>query len=599
MNFYSPISFLFLLGIIPIILMYLLKKKHERIEISSTYLWKKAIKDMEANTPWQKLKKNLLLLLQILIFTLIVLALTEPYIISESMNVENLIIVLDKSTSMQSTDIKESRFNMAKEEIEKIVDNLRKESYVTLITMGNKPEILLNKGNDKGLIRKKLRNIQVGNSSDNIEDTLSLIRAMTKGMKNYRVIFYTDKGIEEELKNITVKNIKKDKSQNIAIEKLTHAVDNGKMSVLITVTNYSNLEKTGDLTLYVDNEIYDVKEVTIKGKNSRNIYFDVPSNSGLLEAEIDINDDLKIDNKRYHVIKNTLYKKVLLTTKGNLFLEKAISLNNNVELYKSNKILEDIRGYDLYVYDGMIPDKLPLDGNIVIFDPPKNNGIINVKGKVMEGELKIKEDELFNYVDMDFASRGMKVFETPKWGVPILLLNDYPVMVKGMKDKQKFIIAGFDLHETDFPLKTDFPIFISNILDYTLNIKGQENIKIFSGEEINIEILPKTEIAYVITPSGLKKKIAPPFPVAPYTDTNETGIYKIIQESASGDIISYFATNINTKQESNINFEYTLKGTTTELGDNKGEVYSSLQSLFIWLALIFLALEWVVYNRGY
>ncbi len=48
-------------------------------------------------------------------------------------------------------------------------------------------------------------------------------------------------------------------------------------------------------------------------------------------------------------------------------------MTDGVELYKS--ALEDageIKGYDLYVFDGIMPGKLPEDGNIMVFNPGPN-----------------------------------------------------------------------------------------------------------------------------------------------------------------------------------------------------------------------------------
>lgn len=56
MTLFSPWALWFLALIPLVILMYILKQKFEEREISSTYLWHQVLKDMEVNTPWQRLK---------------------------------------------------------------------------------------------------------------------------------------------------------------------------------------------------------------------------------------------------------------------------------------------------------------------------------------------------------------------------------------------------------------------------------------------------------------------------------------------------------------------------------------------------------------
>src|SRR3990172_11181606 len=70
--------FLALSGVI--LALYLLRLKRRRMTVSSTLLFEKAVEEFQANAPLQWLKKNLLLLLQLIVLALLVLALSRPFV---------------------------------------------------------------------------------------------------------------------------------------------------------------------------------------------------------------------------------------------------------------------------------------------------------------------------------------------------------------------------------------------------------------------------------------------------------------------------------------------------------------------------------------
>src|SRR6185312_16156688 len=103
-NFLTPAwGFLGLLAI-PLVALYILRQKRPDLVISSTLLWSKTLADMRASTPFQRLRRNLLLLLQLLILAALVLTLMRPVVQAEASKSTAGVIVIDATASMQTHD---------------------------------------------------------------------------------------------------------------------------------------------------------------------------------------------------------------------------------------------------------------------------------------------------------------------------------------------------------------------------------------------------------------------------------------------------------------------------------------------------------------
>src|SRR5258708_40069551 len=78
LHFGDPRGLLLLAGLVPLVVLYILKIKRRRQRVSSTWLWAAAQRDLLAKHPFRKLVPELPLLLEILALAALALALARP-----------------------------------------------------------------------------------------------------------------------------------------------------------------------------------------------------------------------------------------------------------------------------------------------------------------------------------------------------------------------------------------------------------------------------------------------------------------------------------------------------------------------------------------
>src|SRR5918911_3181396 len=93
------------LAVPALLVLYFLKLRRREVPISSTLLWRKAIQDLQVNAPFQKLRRNLLLLLQLLLLALLCLALSRPVTNYTPGAGKTSVILIDRSASMAAKDV--------------------------------------------------------------------------------------------------------------------------------------------------------------------------------------------------------------------------------------------------------------------------------------------------------------------------------------------------------------------------------------------------------------------------------------------------------------------------------------------------------------
>lgn len=593
MYFINYLPFGLLILVPGIILLYILKQKSEDKDISSLYLWRETYKNIEVSKPWERLKNNLLMYLQIAVVLGLILALAGPYIASREGAAEHIVLVFDNSGSMNALYAKgKSRIDTAKEQAVDYVEQLSTNVDVTVLSSNQTAKVVLAGGKDKQKVKEAIYGLECTHVAGDVNPAVTMTEAMAEQWDSYEAVVFTDNDVDLGKLNADVVDLSS-QGNNAAIDYVNYDYEqDGSLSVLAKVTNYGTSTISTDVNLYLNNKMTAIEQVSdlASGKDTV-IYFKnvtIPKvkkgDSITIKAEINEKDDLNQDNIAYNVIREKEEQSVLLISDQNVFLEKALLTMENIKIYKATSLEEadQSKKYDLYIFDGVKPERIP-DSNI-LFVNPKETGeygeLFTVEGKEKSGSfIHLKSQDFIELIDADFSfgvNQYMKV--TPKAKAQVFLQNEENTVgfVEKVKGKQIAVLA-FDLHNSDFALQTEFPILMHQLFGKMLNSYLLTEAVITAGDSYEVN-----QVSFVKETAGL---------------------YQVEGEMAEGKVEETLAVNFPSTEESKL---------TTQVSANKDEnAHNSKQKTkntiqrktrdiktpIILFALLFLILEWIVYLR--
>ncbi|MDV4152053.1 BatA and WFA domain-containing protein [Clostridium sp. AL.422] len=586
---------LFLLITIPLlVLLYILKRKYREEVISSTLLWSEVYKNTRANTPWEKLRKNIMLLLQIIILLLLIFSLMRPFLNFGGKTYKNIILVLDNTASMSAEYGEGSRLEEAKRLAKEFLSSTKDDTNTYIMSFDGNNNLLQNGDFNKEVSNEIISSISQSYNSGDINETLSFVKAIGEGIEEeYEVIAITDKDFSLGDVNGKVVSLA-NSGVNASIDNISHKFLEDKVRVIATITNRGAGEYSGDFSLYDGEELISVEALELNEGENKTLTFDLPSvKSEVLRGELSRKDMISEDNIYNHVIGKKKVNKVLIVTEQNLFLERAFSSIQNTEVYKTNSAanLSSADSYDLYVFDGVTPDIMPSKGSI-LFINPSTNEFFNVISGGEGGEAKAVIGEVSKYLeDTTFTAAKYNSIEIPYYGRGFLNIDEDFIGFKGEVDGRKIAALSFDLHNSDFPLKKEFPILmyelgenlISTGMVYKNNFKAGESI-IAKGLSLDSSITltyPNGDVLELSFGDEIK-------------EDSELGIYKLESQEE--------------KELFSVNFPSEKEGDTSISNISESENIASVKSdlkrgfnispLLIILAMSVVAFEWIMYKKG-
>jgi len=393
----------------PLILLYFLKLRRREQSVSSTLLWKRAVQDLQVNAPFQRLRKNLLLLLQLLVLAAALLALGRPIVETEAARESSLIILIDRSGSMNAREDRGTRLDEAKEQAVRLLRSVnrtgarwfslggdRAATRVMVIAFADRATVISPFTTNTSELVELVRAIEPTDAATNLDEALALAEAylaqtaldptLAPGAAgaDSRLVLLTDGNISDTADSRprygTLEHLRiGDTDDNVGITALRVERNYERpelVDVFIEVRNFGARSARSDVTLHVDDRLRSVGVADLapgrlpaaepapdapptshqdaapdgsRATLSFDFTLDAP---GIVKVALSRDDALTADNAAWAVVPPPRKLRVLLVTPQPFFLERVLA----------GLPLESVRRVSPAEYDALPRAELEIDG---------------------------------------------------------------------------------------------------------------------------------------------------------------------------------------------------------------------------------------------
>ena len=589
MEFLNPGAFLGLLALPLLLIPYLVRRKPRRVVFSSILLFIES-GSRPITRPFGRINLPPLFFLQLLLLALLIFAVSEPVF---SVRPTSVAVILDNSASMQARENGASRLARAQERIAGVLGELGTATAVDLYTTTPR----LTKLNPTPVsplgARGAIRNIPAYDLGDPPIDYDQALAQLAREQKYQRVYLVTDHPATGQSATVRVLSVGQPQG-NLAIisfDLQRTSLLNSRMHASATVANFSSRDEKFQVHLKYDGAVLMSRNVTLPADQRATISFDGFAERPSYEIEIDAQDALALDNRRYAVAPVSRNLRVLAVTPrppaaATLKNIHGVSVDtiSPAEYGKVDRI-----GYGVEIFHYAAPAELPENPALFIL-PPDSSSLVDLGQPVSQAAVSSWREphQLTRYVNFNLLRPAYARPLRPQ--VPGQMILEGPNGLLAFAVEQRglrYLVLGFDplpyLGRENLPMS----VFTLNVLDWFLESGGARNQA--TGEPIP---LGSGGGDALINPAG--ERLTPAAGAASFSETYRQGIYRRVKGAASDS----FARNFDDLGESDLRSSaaITIRGSGAATGTSS--VLFSFWPYLLLASLVLLAIEWFVWPRS-
>ncbi len=619
----SP-SGLWLLGLLgPLLLLYVLRIRRQRLRVPSTWLWAAAERDLLARHPFRRLRAEVPLILEALAVILLSLALAQPTSRAAHLQAGNVALVIDTSASMSARgEAGKTRMQAAQSAALSVLSSLAPGAAVMIIDAGREPRIAAPLERDRQRLERVILRLQAHDVEGALGRSLAVASDHLRSRPGTnRIIVITDGAVVDEdalnYSSLPTEVIRVGEPvDNTAIIRVdaTLATDGAtrreQVQVFGVVTNFAKRSRQVFVTLTqrnVQEPLASRKLELGAGEQAPFVLsFDAApgdAGSGLI-VQLSPPDALPADDRAFlRVPASHRLPVVLVPGDSSPWLARALAADPGVETLGASQAAlaaGDVPDDAFVIVVGSCPSAIP-GGDFAIINPPPGDCYGTLVGEPVQRPTITswaESDPRFRFLNLegiDILSARRLEPDSPRGG--LVRSREGALIADVSAVGRTGTLIGFDPGESNWPLKASFVLFVRNLTELgRAHRAGMASGPARTGEPLRVRVPPQVSSAEVEGPDGNRLKLPARAGLVVAPGVERAGFYFMTYEGGS----VLLPANLTSAAESNL-LPRLAAGTVaakTRGTDKPPDAVSNWSWLLSALALLLLALDLMWITRS-
>ncbi len=506
MTWLSPLSLLWAGLLVPLVALYVLKRRRQAREVGSTLLWALALRDLRAESPFRRLLPQVALALQALALVAGAVALARPVGAGDAPAGALLAVVIDTSASMAAsaapaTPGAVTRLAEAVEAVRALARGLPTGGTMTLVEAGPDAAVLTAPTRDRGALERALAAVRVRGAGADLGEAVALAAERVRGAPGgARIVVFTDAAgegaqvldggrVPVEVRRVGVGGAAADNTGIVAVDVRPRegAESPDRAEIFVRLARFASRSAELYVTASVEGGgVVASRKVTISrdGRASIVMAADLPPDAAGRGALVRVSlsrsgravdagaeDALALDDRVVVPGPGARRLPVFLVGPTPEPVERALRADPGVELFATSLAAlareasaEPLDG--LVVYTGETPAQAPPGDSLVL--APTGAAVFGAPlGPEVQRPRLVRWEE--GDPRLRFVALGevrVAAARTVRGGLPALIAADVgAVAAVQQRPAGETTILAFDPSRSDWPARASFVVFLRNVVE--------------------------------------------------------------------------------------------------------------------------------------